>query len=282
MWLVTGGGALFAAFPNVYATVFSGFYMALMLLLVGLIFRAVAIEFRSKQPMGWWRTMWDVSFSVASILSSVLLGTALGNIIWGVPLDASGEFAGTFLGLLKPYPLMVGITTLALFTMHGAIYLVLKTEGAFHDMVRGWVNNTIIFFIICYVSTTMLTLLYVPHMTDAIKAHPILFVVAFLNMLAIANIPREIFHGRDFRAFLSSCAAVAALMALFGLGMYPDLVYSVPNPENSLTIYNAASSHKTLGIMLVIALIGVPMVLAYTASIYWVFRGKVVLDRHSY
>jgi len=282
VWLVTGGGALFAAFPHVYATVFSGFYLALVLLLVMLIFRAVAIEFRSKQPMAWWRRAWDVSFSVTSVASSLLLGVALGNIAWGVPLRADHEFAGTFLGLLNPYSLIVGITTTALFMMHGAIYLVLKTDGALHDKVRGWVNNTIIFFSICYVITTMATLLYVPHMVVAIKTHPVLFCVALLNMLAIANIPREIHHGRDFYAFLSSCAAMAALMALFGIDMFPDLVAASNNPAYSLTIYNAASSSKTLGIMLVIAIVGVPLVLAYTASIYWVFRGKVKLDRFSY
>ncbi|MGC8723005.1 MAG: cytochrome d ubiquinol oxidase subunit II [Acidobacteriota bacterium] len=282
VWLVTGGGALFAAFPMVYATVFSGFYLALVLLLVGLIFRAVAIEFRSKQEHAWWRQMWDVSFSVSSILSSLLLGAALGNIAWGVPLDAHYEFAGTFLGLLRPYPLLVGVTTLALFTMHGSIYMVLKTEGAMHNKVRGWVNNAIIFFIICYALTTFTTLLYVPHMTETIKTHPIFFLLPVLNILAIANIPREIYHGRDLRAFLSSCASMAALMALFGVGLFPNIVFSNPNPANSLTLYNAASSQKTLGIMLIIACIGVPLVLAYTASIYWVFRGKVRLDAHSY
>jgi cytochrome d ubiquinol oxidase subunit II len=282
VWLVTGGGALFAAFPMVYATVFSGFYLALVLLLVGLIFRAVAIEFRSKQVSPRWRHMWDVSFSASSILSSLLLGAALGNIAWGVPLDANYEYAGTFLGLLHPYPLLVGVTTLALFMMHGSIYMVLKTEGKTHDKIRDWVNPCIIFFIVCYATTTLVTLLYVPHMTETIKAHPVFFLVAVLNMLAIANIPREIYWGRDLRAFLSSCFSMVCLMALFGVGMFPDLVFSNPNPEHSLTIYNAASSQKTLGIMLLIALIGVPLVLTYTASIYWVFRGKVKLDAHSY
>jgi cytochrome d ubiquinol oxidase subunit II len=282
VWLVTGGGALFAAFPHVYATIFSGFYLALVLLLFGLIFRAVAIEFRSKQPMAWWRRMWDISFSVSSMLSALLLGVALGNVAWGIPLAADHEFAGSFLGLLHPYALLVGITTVALFMMHGAIYLTLKTEGPLHEKVRSWINHTIIFFIICYATTTMATLLYVPHMVAIFKDHPALFVVALANMLAVANIPREIYHGRDLNAFLSSCASMAALMALFGLGMLPNLVYSNPGPDLSLTIYNAASSQKTLGIMLVIALIGVPLVLAYTASIYWVFRGKVKLDAHSY
>lgn len=282
VWLVTGGGALFAAFPAVYATVFSGFYLAFMLLLAALIFRAVAIEFRSKQPMRWWRQMWDVGFAFGSVLSSFLIGVAMGNIAWGIPIDDRGEFAGTFLGLLHPYALLLGITTVALFAMHGALYVVMKTEGELHDKVRGWVNNTIIFFIICYAITTMATLLYVPHMAARVRAHPWLFSVALVNMLAIANIPREIHRGRDFRAFLSSCVAMIALMTLFGLEMFPHMVLSNPNEANSLTIYNACSSQKTLGIMLTIALIGVPIVLAYTVSIYWIFRGKVKLDKMSY
>ena len=282
VWLVTGGGALFAAFPEVYATAFSGFYVAFMLLLFGLIFRAVAIEFRSKQPMAWWRRFWDISFSLSSILSSLLIGVALGNMAWGVPLDAQGNFNGSFWSLIHPYSVLVGLCTVALFTMHGSIYLVLKTEGALQQQVREWSRSTIISFVLFYITVTMFTLLYVPHMTDTIRANPWLFLVALVNMLAIANIPREIFHGREMRAFLSSCAAVIALLLLFGIGTYPNLIYSNPQPANSLTIYNAASSRKTLQIMLIIALCGVPMVLAYTGSIYWIFRGKVKLDAHSY
>ena len=282
VWLVTAGGALFAAFPEVYATAFSGFYLALMLLLFCLIFRAVAIEFRSKQEMLWWRRLWDVSFTVSSVVASLLIGVALGNIAIGIPLDANHEYIGTFLGMLNPYALLVGFTTLALFMMHGAIYVVMKTEGGLHDKVRGWINNTIIFFIICYAITTMATLLYVPQMADVIKQHPILFIVPLLNMLAIANIPREIYHGRDWRAFLSSSCAILFLLALFGIGMFPNMIFSNPNPANSLNIYNAASSPKTLRIMLIIAALGVPAVLAYTASIYWIFRGKVKIDSSSY
>jgi cytochrome bd ubiquinol oxidase subunit II len=282
VWLVTGGGALFAAFPEAYATVFSGFYLAFMLLLVALIFRAVAIEFRSKQPMAWWRNFWDASFSVSSIVSALLVGVAMGNIAWGVPLGSDHEFAGTFLGLLKPYPLLLGVTTLALFMMHGSIYIVLKTEGALQEQLKGWVGNAMIFFILFYVLSTLATLLYVPHMLVTIQKYPPLFIVPVLSVLSIANIPRNVSRGRGFGAFLSSCAALVTLMVLFGIGMYPMMVYSNPFPENSLTILNAASSLKTLKIMSVIAAIGMPLVLSYTASIYWIFRGKVKLDPHSY
>jgi cytochrome d ubiquinol oxidase subunit II len=282
VWLVTGGGAMFAAFPDVYATVFSGFYSAFMILLVVLIFRAVAIEFRSKRNERWWRQLWDFSFCISSIFIALLMGVALGNIVQGIPLAADKEFQGTFWGLLNPYALMVGITTLALFMMHGAIYMIMKTEGAFQDKIRGWVNNTIIFFVVCYVTTTMITLVYLPHMVEPFKRFPVLFIIAILNMLAIANIPREIHLNRSFNAFISSAASIFAFISLAAIGIFPNLVPSNPNPEFSLTIYNAASSAKTLNIMLIIALIGLPFVLAYTISIYWIFRGKVQLDESSY
>jgi cytochrome d ubiquinol oxidase subunit II len=281
VWLVTGGGALFAAFPVVYAAVFSGFYIPMVLLLVSLIFRAVAIEFRSKHPGARWRRVWDRSFSIASIGSSLLMGVAFGNVIGGIPIDADGEFAGSVLTLLNPFALLTGITTVALFAMHGAIYLVLKTEGDIQRMVKGWVNDAIIVFVIGYATTTMATLIYQPEMTALIKAHPVLFILPMLTMLAIANVPRSMHHDRHGWAFVSSSAAVLGLFALVGVGMYPVLARAT-DPARSLTVYNAASSPGTLSIMLVIALIGVPFVLAYTVGIHWIFRGKVKLDSMSY
>ncbi len=282
VWLVTGGGALFAAFPHVYATVFSGFYSAFMFLLFALIFRAVAIEFRSKRPMLWWRKMWDISFSASSILIAFLMGLALGNIVKGIPLGHDKEFIGSFTDLITPYTILVGVTTVAMFMMHGTIYATMKTEGELQVKLKSWVNNSIIFFIICFITTTMATLIYFPHMTEPFKLHPEFFLIAILNMLAIANIPREIHHNREFFAFLSSGAGIVFTLALFSLGLFPNFVISNPNPEFSLTIYNAASSQKTLGIMLTMAVIGIPFVLAYTISIYWVFRGKVRIDSMSY
>lgn len=282
VWLVTAGGALFAAFPEVYATVFSGFYIAFMLLLFVLIFRAVSIEFRSKQKSELWRTSWDIAFSISSIVIALLMGVALGNIITGIPLGTDKEFIGSFFGLLKPFPILIGITTVALFMMHGSIYLTMKTEGELQVKVKSWVNNSIIFFVICFVTATMATLIYYPHMISHFKEQPVFFLIAILNMLAIANIPREIFHGREFRAFLSSSASVALLLVLFAIGIFPNIVLSNPLPENSLNIYNAASSQKTLGIMLIIAIIGMPFVIAYTVIIYKVYKGKVKLDEMSY
>ncbi len=283
VWLVTAGGALFAGFPAIYATFCSGFYIPVMILLAGIIFRAVAIEFRSKQPQIWWRRGWDRAFSIASYVIALDLGVMMGNIIRGVPLNAEREFAGTFVQLIHPYALLVGVMTVALFMMHGSIYVVMKTEGELHDRARGWVNPSIIFFIVAYALTTMATLIYQPHMTLAIQERPVFFLLAVASMLAIANIPREIQLGRDGRAFISSCFAMLFLFSLFAVGMYPTVLRAINDPENlSLTIYNSSSSIMTLEILLLIVLIGVPLVVAYTVGIYWVFRGKVKLESTSY
>lgn len=283
VWLVTAGGALFAGFPDVYATLCSAFYIPIMLLLTGLIFRAVAIEVRSKQPMGWWRWMWDILFSFASLVIAFGLGVVIGNLIRGIPLDSAKEFTGGFFDLLHPYALLVGVLAVSVFFMHGAIYILMKTEGELHDKMRAWINPSIIGFIIVYAVTTMATLIYMPHMTEAIKDRPIFFIAAICNMLAIANIPREIHLGRDGRAFLSSCANIAFLMMLYGIGTYPNVIRALNDPAGlSLTIYNSASSEKTLGILILIALIGIPLVVSYTIAIYWIFRGKVKLDASSY
>jgi cytochrome d ubiquinol oxidase subunit II len=282
VWLVTGGGALFAAFPMAYATVFSGFYLAFMALLCGLIFRAVAIEFRSKESWGWWRQMWDIGFALGSVGSSFLIGVAMGNILVGIELDARGNYIGGFWALLNPYAVLLGLTTIALFTMHGSIYLVMKTEGELQARVRRWVNRTIGIFLFLYIILNVATLVFAPHILEILRARPWLLAVFAFNVLVVMNIPRQIHKGNDFAAFLSSCGAMILLMALFGLTVYPNMVLSMPNPENSLNIYNAASTAKTHFIMLIMAIIGVPVVLAYTVSVYYIFRGKVKLTEHSY
>jgi cytochrome d ubiquinol oxidase subunit II len=282
VWLVTGGGALFAAFPMAYATVFSGFYLAFMALLCGLIFRAVAIEFRSKESWGWWRQMWDIGFSLGSIGSSFLIGVAMGNILVGIELDARGNYIGGFWALLNPYAVLLGLTTIALFTMHGSIYLVMKTEGELQARLRRWVNRTIGIFLFFYIILNVATLVFAPHILEILRARPWLLAVFALNVLVVMNIPRQNHKGNEFAAFLSSCGAMILLMVLFGMTVYPNMVLSMPNPENSLTIYNAASTAKTHFIMLIMAIIGIPVVLAYTVSVYYIFRGKVKLTEHSY
>lgn len=283
VWLVTAGGALFAGFPDVYATLCSAFYIPIMLLLSGIIFRAVAIEFRSKRPSSWWRWMWDVLFSLASLIIALGLGVVMGNLIQGIPLDAHKEYSGDFWGLIFPYSLLVGVLTASFFSMHGVIYVLMKTEGSLHEKMRQWVNPSIIIFIMCYAITTVATLIYYPHMVEAIRERPVFFLIAVVNMFAIANIPREIHHGNDGRAFLSSCLNIVCLMALYGFGTYPHIVRAVNDPTNlSLTVWNSASSPATLKILLLIAAIGVPLVVGYTVAIYWIFKGKVKIDSTSY
>jgi cytochrome d ubiquinol oxidase subunit II len=282
VWLVTGGGALFAAFPEAYATAFSGFYLAFMLLLVCLIFRAIAIEFRSKEKWLWWRQLWDVAFSVSSVLASFLIGVAMGNIVRGVPLAADHEFQGTFLGLLNPYSLFFGCTTVLLFTMHGAIYVVMKTDGDLQKTIQSWLPRLIGAFIVFYFLFNLFTFFGVDWVAGIVRQRPWVLGILLVNVIIVLNIPREFKMGREFSAFLSSCLGMVLMMATFGATYFPNMVLSNPNPENSLTVINAASSNKTLGIMLVIAIIGLPIVLAYTASIYYIFRGKVTLTPQSY
>jgi len=281
VWLVVGGGALFAAFPRVYATVFSGFYLAMMLILFALIFRGLAIEFRGQQPMRWWRQLCDICFSAGSVVTALLMGIALGNLIRGIPIDAAEHYSAGLPDLLRPYPLLVGITTLALFAMHGALYLLLRVDGPLQERVRGWIPTTIMIFVICYAATTIATLLLVPTMAERAFSRPLFFVVPVITILAILNIPREIRRRRTWPAFLSSCVVVFGLLALVGIGMYPNLATAL-DPARSLTIYNSASTPGTLRRMALMAAIAGPFVALYTISVYRVFSGKVRLDASSY
>lgn len=283
VWFVTAGGALFAGFPDIYATMLSAFYIPVMILLSGLIFRAVAIEFRSKQKMKWWRSTWDTVFFLGSVLISFMLGIIIGNLIRGIPLDEYKEFTGTIETIFNPYAFLVGVLTVSLFAMHGSIYILMKTEGEFHDKMRKWTNPCIIFFIIMYAVTTMATLIYMPHMIQAFHDRPFFFLIAVVNILLVANIPREIYQGRDARAFISSCGNIICLLTLYAIGTYPEVIRSTHDAENlSLTIYNSASSTLTLKILFLMAFIGIPLVISYTIAVYYIFRGKVKMDPHSY
>jgi cytochrome d ubiquinol oxidase subunit II len=284
VWLVVFGGALFAAFPRAYAAAFSGFYTPFMILLFALIFRGVSMEFRSKRPWGWWRGVWDVAFALASAGASFLYGVIVGNCLRGLPLDATGHFARRFtLGdLLKPYPVMVGCFAVATFAMHGAIYLYLKTEGDLQKKVHGWMWTSFGIFLTLYLLVTIFTLTTNPRSTAKYEDHPWAWVVVVLNVLAIVNIPRAIYRGKPFDAFVSSSCCIAAFTFLFGLTLYPNMIVSRIDPDQSLTVARAASTDKTLTIMAVIALLGMPFVLSYTTIVYWVFRGKVEVGKFSY
>jgi len=276
VWLVTFGGALFAAFPEAYATILSGFYFPVMIVLLGLIGRAVSLEFRSKVKTPRWRSYWDVSFFLSSFTVTFVFGVALGNIIAGVPLSADGEYAGSLGTLLNPFALGVGALAVAGAAMHGSIYLYLKTEGDLQARVRTWMPRTFAAFALLYVAVSTMALLTQPHTIANFTELPIAWVIVGLNVLAVANIPRAIKLGRAGYAFFSSSCVIAALTFLAMMAIFPNLVLSTSGTE-SLSIYSAASSQGTLGRMGIIALIGLPLIATYTGIVYWVFRGKVTL-----
>jgi cytochrome d ubiquinol oxidase subunit II len=287
VWLVTFGGAMFAAFPELYATVFSGFYIPFMMLLFVLILRAVSLEFRSKMAAPAWRRFWDSGFFLASLVAPILFGVAVGSVMVGIPVDDRGIYAGGFFDILFPsrvpfYPVLVGLLTASLFTMHGAIYLYLKTEDELQARVRRWMWHGFGTFLVLYLLTTIVTLVTIPHAMENFSRFPWAWGVVLLSILAIGNIPRAIFNDAAGQAFFSSSVLIAMLIGLVGIALFPNVLVSSLGDANNLTIYNAASSQKTLGIMAIIAALGMPFVLAYTAAIYWTFRGKVRIGEHSY
>lgn len=302
VWLITGGGALFAAFPNVYATAFSGFYLPFMLLLVALIFRAVSLEFRSKEPGKRWRDFWDGAFFFGSALASVLFGVAIGNAVVGFEIGPDMEYRGSFLDLITPYTVAAGLFNLVLFSLHGAIYLLIKTEGELQAQVKKWAWRAYFIFLPAYLGLTIFTLVLRPEMVANFSfglietswpTHPVVeqygtaigvfgWVVALLNFLAILNIPRMLTKGNYMAAFVSSALSIFGIVGLFALSLFPNMMVSSLDPAYSLTIYNGASTEYTLRTMAILALIGMPFVIGYTSLIYWTYRGKTTLNKSSY
>ena len=283
VWLVVGGGVLFAAFPIVYAALFSGFYWALMLVLLFLILRTVAIEFRSQRRSPGWRATWDGIFSVASYALALLLGVALGNVIAGVPLSSSGDIViSSVLDLLKPFPLLVGVTAIAMLALHGALYLEVKTEGAMHERVRRRLPGLGAIFAVLGVAVAVVMLLEDYEVVQAYQDHVWLAIFPLAAAAAFGMIWRYRAQGRDAAAFFSSCVMLGLLLISAGVGMYPDLLVSTTDPAYNMTVSNAASATMTLEVMLVVAIVGLPFVLLYTAGVQYLFRGKVRLSPDSY
>ncbi|MFK7905347.1 MAG: cytochrome d ubiquinol oxidase subunit II [Chitinophagales bacterium] len=282
VWLVIGGGALFAGFPVVYATILSGMYIPFMLFLMFIILRAISIEFRSKEKMLWWRKMWDVTYSISSIMLALMLGIILGNVLQGFPLQKNQELSVPLLDVLNPFSLLVGATTLALFMMHGAIYLTMKTEGRLFAKLTILLKRAIIAFVVLFSISTVYTLIYIPHLSDKFKEFPALFIVPLMAILSIANIPRLTSKRKYFQAFLFSSLAICLLFIIVAIELYPVILFSTIDPQYHITVYDAASSIKTLKIMLTFAAIGVPLIASYTFFVYRTFRGVVKLDETSY
>ncbi len=267
VWLLAGGGALFAAFPMAYATVFSGFYLALMLVLFSLILRAVSLEFRAHDTDR--KGLWEAAFVGGSALPALLFGVALGNVVVGVPLDAKGDFTGTFFTLLRPLPLVFGILGLCAFLLHGAAYAALKTEGALRQRAQKAALRLVPVFAAAFALSFVMVRLYLP---AALKSLPA-WIFAGLVVLSLVLVATSLRKGRDGRAFVFSSAVFLALWGLVASIQYPNLVRAT-GPAASLTITNASSSALTLKAMLIIAAIGMPLVIGYTIYAFRVFKGK--------
>lgn len=267
VWLLVAGGATFAAFPEWYATLFSGFYLPLLLILVALIVRGLAFEYRAKRDDATWRRRWDAAIVVGSFLPSLLWGVAFANILRGVPIGADGEYAGGFFNLLNPYALLGGLTTLLLFLTHGAVFVSLKTEGPIRHEARSLGSRlglpTAIVAVVFLVWTQLIT---------GSLASGVAFAVAAALLLAgLASL----LAGREGRAFAGTFAAIGVAVAGLFLALFPDVMPSSLAGGLSLTTTNASATHYTLTIMTVVAVIFTPVVLAYQAWSYWVFRRRI-------
>jgi cytochrome bd ubiquinol oxidase subunit II len=282
VWLITGGGALFAAFPMVYASLFSGFYSALMLVLLVLILRTVAIEFRSKRPAASWRSAWDVIFCAASLLMALLFGVAFGNVLGGVALDAQGNITTGLLALLNPFALVVGVTTVFMLGLHGGVYLTMKTGGELQARVRRVVSPAMLVFFVLNTLVVLATAVFHVHIYQQYRTYPWLIIFPAAALAALAAAWWFLRKGDDLKAFVGTSAMIACLILSGAAGLFPNLLISTIDAAYNLTIYNAASQPNTLTVMLIIALIGIPFVLLYTTGIYYIFRGKVTLGPRSY
>lgn len=285
VWLITAGGATFAAFPTTYALMFSYLYTALLLLLFALIVRGVCFEFRGKVESERWKGAWDTAIMVSSFLPALLFGVAFGNIFRGLPMDGAG-YHGTFLSLLNPFGLLTGILFVLLFLMHGSLYLSVKTTGelsrrALHTANRLWpvlLAVAALFLVAAYPATRLY---------ENYHAVPLLLSVPLLAVLSLVFIRLFSAQGRLLPAFAASCATIVLVVATGVIGLFPNLIPSSIDPAHSLTIFNSSSSAYTLKIMTAVAFIFVPIVIAYKIWVYRVFRAPVterdvVEDKLSY
>lgn len=272
VWLVTAGGATFAAFPQWYATLFSGFYLPLFLILVALIFRGVAFEFRGKDERPAWRAFWDGALFLGSLIPAFLWGVAFTNFVYGVPINAELQYVGGFWNLLNPYALLGGVVSVFAFLLSGAIFLTLKTsdklmEESRHAARRLW--PALLIALLGYIFGTY----FATDLPSRMGINPgILPVVVVLCLLVVGWLLHQKREGWAF--------GVMALTMVLGIGtifleLYPRVLVSNPNPENSLTIFNSASGPATLQVMTIVALIFVPLVLLYQGWTYWIFRKRL-------
>lgn len=273
VWLLTGGGALFAAFPPAYATTFSGFYLAIMLVLFGLIVRAVSLELRVHDFK--WRKLWDWCFTLGSFLPALLFGVAAGNVLQGIPMNANGDYAGIpLLGLLSPFTLLCGVLGLLLFLAMGAAWVALKAPKDSAVQKRAAklrVPFQLLALVVCVLVTAVMFLFVKPEMLAATSILRIILAVLFIALIVIAILMSK----NDLMAFLAQAAAVFFLVFLWGASLFPNLVVAAPGAGESITIMNGSSSDLSLMWMTGITCIGVPLVLVYHFIIYRTYRGRI-------
>ena len=271
VWVLVAGGATFAAFPEWYATLFSGFYLALFLILVALIVRGIGIEYRNKRGDAAWRGRWDIAIAIGSFLPALLWGVAFANIVGGVPIDADRQFTGNLLTLLNPFGLLGGLTTLLLFVTHGLVFLSLKTEGELRERASGLVLKVGLPTAVAAVAFLAWANVQTGSALSIVVT--VLAVLAFVGALVAARLRREGW------AFIGSAVTIAlAVVSLFA-ALFPDVMPSSTDPAFSLTTTNAASTPYTLTIMTVVAVVFTPLVLVYQGWTYWVFRKRVAVVR---
>lgn len=276
VWLLAVGGSMFVAFPHLYAASFSGFYLALMIVLWLLLLRGLGIEFRHQIDNEMWKHAWDVAFSIASLLLALLFGVALGNVLRGVPLDANGEFRGSFALLLNPFAILGGLLSVAVLSMHGAAWVALKTGGDLQKRARRF--SRAFWFASLALLAAMIAASFIvrPDFTDNFLAHPWLLIVPLLAIAAAGGIGLYQRRRDDLRTFLACAAFIALTIASVAAGLYPDLLPARPGSAHpGLDIYNAASPENSLRIALWIYLLGLALVSIYLVNIYRIWSGKV-------
>ncbi len=282
VWLIAAGGMLVVSFPRVYASGFSGFYLALMVVLWLLILRGISIEFRSQLEHPLWRSFWDAGFSLGSLLVALLLGVALGNVLRGLPIGPDGYFRGTFALLLNPYSLLTGIFAVATLAWHGANYLRVKTEGEILERARSASATLFWVTLILALAATVSTFVVRPHAGSNFRTHP--EGLAFPLLVAAGFVGGYMWRHkeRDRAALWSSTAVIAGLLGSAALTVYPDLLTSTLNSSYSLTVYNSASSPRALRDSLLANLAGMVAVIVYMTYVHRTFSGKVRVRDHGY
>ncbi len=275
VWLITAVSGMFAAFPDWYATLFSALYLPVVIMIVALIFRGVAFEFRSKRDHPAWRSFWDWSIFWGSIIPALLWGIALANFIRGVPVDSTMNYTGGLLNLVNPYALLCGITSLFIFTLHGAIFLALKTTAALQQRAMSfakklWAPATLLCILFMIFSSAETDLF--GHLGINPGTIPVFSVLALISVIFLLQK-----NASGWAFFMTSIAIAFSTITIF-MGLYPRLLVSSLNPAWSLTIYNSSASDYSLGLVSTVALIFIPVILIYQGWSYWVFRQRVTVD----